>query len=85
MTKRMPADLAHTSSILVTDSLTVPQVSPAFVSFATMPPVFASAYMVALIEATCIECIDAYLDPGEHSVGTFFELDHIAPRQSACL
>ncbi len=71
--------LMHTASLLVTDNLTVPHVSPIFKAFSDMPPVFASAYMVGFLEATCIECIRGHLDAGEQSVGIYFDLSHIAP------
>ncbi len=79
MNDRLITGLTHVASILVTDSLTVPNVFPSLKAFSDMPPVFASAYMIGFIEAACIECIDGYLKIGEHSVGIYFDLNHIAP------
>ena len=70
--------LAHEVALRVTEDLTVPQVSPNLAAFEDMPPVFATAYMVGLIEAACIECIHDHLDAGERSVGTHVDVSHVA-------
>jgi fluoroacetyl-CoA thioesterase len=70
--------LTFEATIVVTDALTVPNVSDAIEPFADMPPVFATAFMVAHVEATCIACIQAHLGEGEHSVGTNVSLSHTA-------
>ena len=70
--------LAHEATLCVTDALTVPHVSDAIAPFADMPPVFATAFMVAHVEATCIACLRGHLDAGEHSVGTHVDLSHTA-------
>ena len=70
--------LTHEATLTVTDDLTVPHVSPHVAAFNDMPAVFATAYMVGFIEATCIECIRAHLDEGEHSVGTQVNVTHTA-------
>jgi fluoroacetyl-CoA thioesterase len=70
--------LEHEATLTVTEDLTVPRVSPHLDDFADMPPVFATAFMVGLIEATCIACIREHLDPGEHSVGTHVDVSHVA-------
>ncbi|WP_299962340.1 thioesterase family protein [uncultured Roseobacter sp.] len=43
-----------------------------------MPPVFATAYMVAFLEATCIELLAPHLDEGEHTVGIHVDVSHVA-------
>jgi fluoroacetyl-CoA thioesterase len=43
-----------------------------------MPPVFATAYMVGLLEWACIEAMQPHLDPGEQSVGTGIWVTHTA-------
>jgi fluoroacetyl-CoA thioesterase len=70
--------LTHEATIAVTDALTVPKVSSAIEPFADMPSVFATAFMVAHVEATCIACIRAHLEDGEHSVGTHVDVSHTA-------
>lgn len=70
--------LTHSATLVVDQSLTVPQVSPKLDAFGDMPPVFATAFMVAFIEATCIEAIAKHLDDGEHSVGIHVDVSHLA-------
>ena len=44
-----------------------------------MPIVFATGYMVGLIEWTCIQALNPYLDwPAEQSVGTHIDVSHVA-------
>ena len=70
--------LTHSPTLLVTPELTVPAVSPALSEFADMPPVFATAFMVGFIEATCIALLRPFLLPGQHSVGTAIDVSHTA-------
>ena len=70
--------LKHVKTIKVDPGLTVPEVSPAFGEFRDMPPVFATAYMVGFIEATCIEGMKPYMAPGQGSVGVHVDMSHSA-------
>jgi fluoroacetyl-CoA thioesterase len=70
--------LKHKASLRIDESLTVPHVSDRFKSFEGMPPVFATAFLVAFIEATCIEALAPWLDAGEGSVGTWVDVSHVA-------
>ncbi|WP_120633812.1 thioesterase family protein [Ruegeria sp. EL01] len=70
--------LKHEATLFVDDSLIVPNVSAKLNAFADMPPVFATAFMVGFIEATCIELIAPHLHDDEHSVGTHIDVSHIA-------
>ena len=70
--------LMFRQTILVGQSLTAPALSCTFAGFASLPPVFATAFMVGLVEWTCIEGLRAYLREGEHTVGTFIDVSHIA-------
>jgi fluoroacetyl-CoA thioesterase len=72
------AGLTHTGRLLVDESLTVPRVSGSLAAFADMPPVFATAYLVAFVEATCIEAVAPLLSPGHKTVGTHVDLSHTA-------
>ena len=74
----LPVGLVHRRVLTVDESLTVPRVSPAFTQFADMPPVFATAYMVGFVEATCIDSLAAYLDDNERTVGTHIDMSHSA-------
>ncbi len=68
--------LKHRHSIVVDESLTVPAVSKAFSSFADMPPVFATAFLVGFAEWTCIEALRPYLSPDQRTVGVHVDLSH---------
>ena len=70
--------LAHSESILVTDRLIVPEMADYFTNFASMPPVFATAFMVGFVEAACIEALRPYLDASERTVGTHVDVSHTA-------
>jgi fluoroacetyl-CoA thioesterase len=62
----------------VDERLTVPFVSAAFTGFADMPPVFATAFMVAFIEWTCMEALRGHLGLDEGTVGTYVDVSHVA-------
>lgn len=70
--------LKHEASLVVTEAMLVPNVNTNLAAFADMPPVFATAMMVGFIEATCIECLQGHLEPGEHTVGTHINVSHTA-------
>ncbi len=70
--------LRHVETLRVDESLTVPSVSSAFASFADMPPVLATAFLVGFVEWTCIEALRPYLDEGERTVGTHVDVSHVA-------
>jgi len=79
----MPRDtlrpgLKHSETITVTDRLIVPAMADAFAEFEGMPPVLATAYMVAFVEWTCVRAVAPHLLPEEHSVGTRVDLSHTA-------
>src|SRR5262245_58034753 len=73
-----PVGLRHSETIAVTAGLTVPEVSPAFGDFRDMPPVFATAFMVGFVEATCITALKPFLGAGQHTVGTRIDMSHSA-------
>jgi fluoroacetyl-CoA thioesterase len=79
----MPLDdlkpgLRHSETLTVGESVTVPGAARIFPSFRDMPPVFATAYMVAFVEWTCVEGLRRYLSPGEKSVGIHVDMSHSA-------
>ena len=57
---------------------TVPNLYPESEKFAAMPAVFATGYMVGLMEWACIEHLSPFLDEGEGSLGTHVDVSHIA-------
>lgn len=42
-------------------------------------PVFATPYLVAMIEATCKDSVQPYLSEGSGTVGTKVDIEHLAP------
>jgi fluoroacetyl-CoA thioesterase len=70
--------LRHSRSLTVDRSVTVPALPPLLGDLADMPPVFATACMVAFVETTCIEALAPYLAEGEKTVGTHVDLSHFA-------
>lgn len=70
--------LRHSATLRVTPEITVPALPPVLGDLADMPPVLATAYMVAFIEATCIAALKPHLPPGQHSVGTHIDVSHLA-------
>ncbi|MHB8880773.1 MAG: thioesterase family protein [Thermodesulfovibrionales bacterium] len=60
-------------------SKTVPALYPESAEFQEMPEVFATGYMVGLLEWACIKAINPYLDwPAEQTVGTHINVSHVA-------
>lgn len=71
--------LTHQFSFTVPPTKTVPHLYPESESFRQMPQVFATGYMVGLMEWACIEVIHPYLDwPREQSLGTHVNFPHLA-------
>jgi fluoroacetyl-CoA thioesterase len=63
----------------VPESKTVPRIYEEAPDFQMMPAVFATGFMVALMEWACIELIKPHLDwPREQSLGTHVNLSHTA-------
>ena len=63
----------------VPDAKTVPNIYAEFAEFQQMPEVFATGFMVALIEQACLLAVKPYLDwPTEQTVGTHVNLSHLA-------
>ena len=78
MKSSLAAGLTFAFRYTVPETKTVPHVFHESERFREMPPVFATAYMVGLIEWACIEAIQPHLDPGEQSVGTGIWVTHSA-------
>lgn len=71
--------LSATLSFVVPENKTVPHLYPEAPEFRTMPAVFATGFMVGLVEWACMRAIAPCLDvPAEQSVGTDVRLNHTA-------
>lgn len=57
---------------------TVPALFPEALKFQDMPGVFATGYMVGLMEWACIEQLAPYYEDGEGSLGTHVDVSHVA-------
>jgi len=63
----------------VLENKTVPHLYPESAEFQEMPKVFATGFMVGLLEWACIKAINPYLNwPNEQTVGTHIDVSHIA-------
>jgi fluoroacetyl-CoA thioesterase len=80
MRESLTAGLEGTFRYRVPESKTVPYVYPEATDFQAMPKVFATGYMVALVEWACIVLIKPHLDwPREMTLGTHVDVSHLAP------
>ncbi|MFW2383478.1 MAG: thioesterase family protein, partial [Acidimicrobiales bacterium] len=71
--------LTHSITYTVPESKTVPHVYEDSSDFAVMPRVFATAFLVGLLERCCLESLIPHLDwPEEQSVGTHVDVSHTA-------
>jgi fluoroacetyl-CoA thioesterase len=76
--KSPPVGLTHRKTVTVEQSLTVPHLAAGIGNLRDMPPVFATAYLVAFVEATCIEALGPYLAPHQRTVGIHVDMSHTA-------
>ena len=57
---------------------TVPHLYPEAHEFQQMPTVFATGFMVGLMEWTCLKVLEPHLDEGEGSLGVHIDVSHLA-------
>ena len=57
---------------------TVPHLYEESPELAEMPEVFATGFMVGLMEWTCVQLLRPHLDPGEGSLGVHIDVSHKA-------
>ena len=70
--------LRHGRTLIVTAAVAVPAQAAIFDPATEMPPVFATAQMIALVEWTCVAALAPYLGPNQRTVGTRVEMTHTA-------
>jgi fluoroacetyl-CoA thioesterase len=70
--------LKHSATIRIGEELSVPAAARLFGSAAQMPPVFATAQMIAFVEWTCVAALELYLAPHQRTVGTRIDMTHLA-------
>lgn len=79
MKDTLKVGLEHTHKYLVPENKTVPYLYPESGIFQEMPKIFATGFMVGLMEWACMEALVPHRDPGEGSVGTVVNVTHEAP------
>jgi len=70
--------LKHSFAYTVPENKTVPFTYPESPEIAAMPKVFATGFMIVLMEWTCLQLLVPHLDTGEGSVGIHVNVSHVA-------
>ena len=70
--------LTHRFAYKVPENKTVPYTYPESPEIASMPKVFATGFMIILMERACTELLAEHLDAGEGSVGVHVDVSHLA-------
>jgi fluoroacetyl-CoA thioesterase len=70
--------LRYSETLTVSEALSVPAQARHFDGTTEMPPVFATAQMIAFVEWTCVHALAAYLTPDQRTVGTRVDMTHTA-------
>jgi fluoroacetyl-CoA thioesterase len=78
MKPTLKAGLKHRFSYTVPENKTVPYTFPESAEIASMPKVFATGYMIVLMEWVCTQLLAPHLDPGEGSLGVHVDVSHLA-------
>jgi len=74
----LKAGMKHRFSYTVPVTKTVPHLYAEAPQLAAMPEVFATGFMVGLMEWTCVQLLEPHLDEGEGSLGTHIDVSHKA-------
>lgn len=78
MKPTLKAGLSHRFSYIVPENKTVPYTYPEAPEIAAMPRVFATGFMIVLMEWTCAQLLAPHLDAGEGSLGVHVDVSHLA-------
>ena len=70
--------LKHSFSYTVPVTKTVPHLYEEAPQLQVMPEVFATGFMVGLMEWTCVQLLEPHLDEGEGSLGVHIDVSHKA-------
>jgi fluoroacetyl-CoA thioesterase len=74
----LSAGLKHSFAYKVPPTKTVPRLYEEASELQSMPEVFATAFMVGLMEWTCVQLLTPHLDEGEGSVGVHVDVSHVS-------
>jgi fluoroacetyl-CoA thioesterase len=79
MKETLKPGIGYEHKFVVPPSKTVPALYPESDEFVAMPEVFATGFLVGLLEWACIKAINPHLDwPHEQTVGTHIDVSHDA-------
>lgn len=78
MKPSLTAGLKHSFSYQVPRTKTVPHLYEEAPQLQAMPDVFATGFMVGLMEWTCVQLLEPHLDEGEGSLGVHIDVSHKA-------
>jgi fluoroacetyl-CoA thioesterase len=78
MKSTLKPGLKHRFSYQVPSDKTVPHLYRESPELRAMPDVFATGFMVGLMEWTCVQLLKPHLDEGEGSLGTHIDVSHKA-------
>jgi len=78
MKPTLKSGLTHRFAYKVPENKTVPYTYPESAEIAAMPKVFATGFMIALMEWTCAQLLAPHLDAGEGSLGVHVDVSHLA-------
>src|SRR5947199_1830742 len=70
--------LRYGATLTVGEALAVPASGRLLGETADMPPVFATANLIAFVEWTCVAALAPYLSSDQRSVGTRVDMSHTA-------
>lgn len=76
MKSSLKPGLKHRFAYAVPETKTVPQLYPESPQLQAMPDVFATGFMVGLMEWTCVQLLEPHLDEGEGSLGVHIDVSH---------
>jgi fluoroacetyl-CoA thioesterase len=78
MKSTLKVGLTHRFSYRVPENKTVPYTYPEAPEIAAMPKVFATGFMIVLMEWTCTQLLAPHLEAGEGSLGVHVDVSHLA-------
>lgn len=79
MKRTLEPGIIHEFRFRVPQDKTVTALYPEATEFQEMPNVFATGFMIGLLEWTCVKALHPYLDwPNEQTLGTHINVSHVA-------
>lgn len=79
MKESLKPGITYEHQFTVPTTKTVPALYPESEEFTAMPEVFATGFLVGLLEWACIKAVNPHLDwPAEQTVGTHIDVSHEA-------